>query len=216
MYKLATIWIAFLLIASMLLTACDEQPGEELHTGNIELSPIVTNFTKLTDAEKQEAGWLPAGYYTIGKDIPAGEYYFIATGERDEYGQFGSVVFDISYNFEVDGGTLVWTFTYYTVPEDVRIHVNNAWFIPAQDAPIPQSEDGLCREGMYKVGRDIPEGKYKVMPDSGKEGYAAILSSTEGERLDNTIQSRMSKFKWTVKVSDGQYLDVAWCSIQQI
>ena len=130
----------------------------------------ITGSCKITVARK--AVWYDAGMYEVGKDIPAGTYYIEATGNISAYfsldknasGKFSSIIANDNFS----------TFTYIKAKKGQYLTVDRGMFTLAADAPKPQAYNGVYDEGMYRVGKDIPAGKYKLTATSDYMGYVEI------------------------------------------
>lgn len=78
----------------------------------------------------------------------------------------------------------------------------------SSDAPAYEPENGILKEGMYKVGKDIDAGEYKITSTDANCYYAA-LKGCRGI-LDDIISNDNIALGETayITVSDGQYLEV--------
>ena len=64
-------------------------------------------------------------------------------------------------------------------------------------------------EGMYKVGKDIPAGEYKlVATEAENDGYYAVLSSSYNYG-DNIVANDNFSNNAYITVQDGQYLQIS-------
>lgn len=146
------------------------------------------------------------GMYKVGKDIPAGEYWIIAT-EKDYSGYFcvssdssgDSIIFNENFD----------TWVYATVKDGEYIEITRAEMCPADKAPDMHFNSSAVLEGVYKVGKDIPAGEYKlVVAETGNDGYYAVLSSSY-DYSDNIVSNNNFSNNAYVTVQNGQYLQIS-------
>lgn len=71
----------------------------------------------------------------------------------------------------------------------------------------PQT-DTTFKDGMYKVGSDIPAGEYVLI--SNDQAYFAITSDSSGN-LSSILANDMFNKRSIISVSDGQYLELKSC-----
>ncbi len=160
-----------------------------------------------TPPPEEQDGWYPAGTYRIGTEIPEGEYYFQT--EKD------STLFInlLSDSFDDSGSTLESSyfdnFGYFTVNQGVYLNVSCGSFTKAENAPIPQPQDGIYSSGMYLCGRDIPAGPLILTPDEGNEINYEVLSDSTGN-YQSVIEQGWSEEEVTIEIKDGQYLTVSY------
>ena len=155
-----------------------------------------------------------AGVYRIGKDIPAGEYYFRAIENGwtlvqvlTDYPEFDNPA--ARSNSVLKDGDIS-NSLYMTVNEGVYLSVQGAIFYPKEQAPLPKAEGGRYREGMYLVGRDIEAGQYKItVTDKELGGHYYILSNANWDVSNGFVAAREVKRSKTISVENGQYLHVS-------
>ncbi|MDO5825845.1 MAG: hypothetical protein Q4Q22_05655 [Methanosphaera sp.] len=145
-----------------------------------------------------------SGEYIIGEDIPAGEYYVKCTSgnlyvqvSSDSSGDLDSIV----YNLNTEGGA------YVTVKEGQYFKVQGGEVYELDKAPEDKKEDGYYKDGMFKVGTDIPAGEYNVEAASGL-GYVEVASSSS-HQLSDIITNDNFEGNKHVTISDGQYITLS-------
>lgn len=146
------------------------------------------------------------GMYKVGSDISSGEYLIVATSSIPAYFALTS---DSSGNFDslIANDNFV-TFTYITVSDGQYLKVERAQFVDALSyQPSGADENGYYKEGMYKVGRDIPAGEYKVESTSNTPCYIEVRSDSS-HTFDSLIHNENTNSNVYINVSDGQYLTV--------
>ena len=170
--------------------------------------------------------YIEDGDYTVGENIKAGEYIFIAEEisllgdgeENDEYipSFYAGVYLDDNEKKPVRTGWYQMT-TYMKLEDGQRLHFS--W---AKDCPAEQYDGGndpFEHEGMFCVGRDVKAGTYSLEPltDQGYESYAVydsiedVMSDTDG--YDNRTFSFDEGDK--VTLTDGQYIQLEWCRLKR-
>lgn len=163
-------------------------------------------------AEKQnKIAWKKAGMYKVGTELPAGEYVIQPRGEAAYY----AVSADSSGSMEsiIANDILMGCTVYVTVKDGQYLTVQSARFTEAAQyearpaSPIPQ--------GMYRVGRDISAGEYKIT-GGGMASYYAVQKdsyNTIGSILTNDTMFEGAKY---ITVRDGQYLLLKDCSAVRV
>lgn len=153
---------------------------------------------------------IKAGTYKIGTDLPAGEYIFFAKGmgylecSSDSTGKLESIVF----NQNVQGHS------YLTVNDGEYLKIQGGDMYPVADAPSVIPEDGLYKDGMYKVGQDIPAGEYKIILKSSMMGYYEVANDSRHGLLSIVTNENVQADTY-LTVQDGQYLKITGVEIQK-
>ena len=138
-------FIALLIAGIMLIGLCG--CGNSTTTNSPSTTP--DNISKV-DLPNDHYG---EGMYKVGKDIPAGEYWIIAT-EKDYSGYFcvssdssgDSIIFNENFD----------TWVYATVKDGEYIEITRAEMCPSEKAPDMHFNSSAVLEGVYKIGKDIP------------------------------------------------------------
>lgn len=92
----------------------------------------------------------------VGKDIPAGEYVAFA---RNDYAHFDIKKQEREPNSSLDNNNVYFEYNCYLgLSEGESIEIENAYLVPEDEAIVDTSADG-----MFKVGKDIEEGMYRVV-----------------------------------------------------
>jgi len=165
---------------------------------------------KKAKAEK-EAKKIKAGTYKVGPDIAAGEYLVISKNtayiqcSKDSTGNLESVVF----NDNLSTGSN----SYVTLNEGEYFKLSGGEMYPVAQAPSVVPKDGLYKDGMYKVGSDIPAGEYKVKVTGGN-GYTEVSTSSR-HQTDDIVSNENLDADSYITVKDGQYLKISGVQIQK-
>ena len=145
-----------------------------------------------------------SGQYKVGSDIPAGEYYVKCDGynlyvevSSDSSGTLESIV----YNLNTDGGA------YITVNDGEYLKIDGGKLYELNKAPDTDAQGGYYKNGMYKVGEDIPAGEYQVESTSG---LAYIEVSTDSRhQIESIVTNDNFEGSKYITLENGQYLTLS-------
>lgn len=153
--------------------------------------------------------WHQSGMYKVGQDIPAGEYFLKRDGSitayfailKDSSGTLDSII--ANDNFD--------TFRYVKLKDGEYFEIKRAVFIEVENAPEDiidedDREEGIAPEGMYKIGRDLPAGEYKVICDDDM-AYIEVAKDSR-HKLSSIVSNDNFSSSRYIKVKNGQYLTV--------
>jgi len=166
-----------------------------------------------TETPKEEAkdNKIKAGTYKIGEEVPAGEYLFMSKGmgyiqcSTDTTGALESIL----YNDNVEGHS------YITVNKGEYLKIQGGEMYPVAEAPSVTPKDGLYKAGMYKVGKDIPAGEYKVkLTSAAGMGYVEVATDSR-HQLESIVTNENVQADSYITVADGQYLKIQGVEIQK-
>ncbi|WP_406537401.1 hypothetical protein [Methanobrevibacter sp.] len=145
-----------------------------------------------------------SGEYKVGDDIPAGEYYVKCDGYNlyvevasDSSGDLDSII----YNLNTEGGA------YITVNDGEYLKIQGGNLYELDKAPDRGAEDGYYKDGMYKVGEDIPAGEYQV-ESTGDLAYIEV-SGDSRHQIDGIITNDNFESNKYITIEDGQYLTLS-------
>lgn len=153
---------------------------------------------------------IKSGNYKIGADLPAGEYKIIADSgfsymevSKDSSGTLDSIIANDN----------VTTFTYITVEEGQYLTIKYGHALKMEDVTPYEPKEGLYKDGMYKVGFDVPAGEYNVIGD-GNFAYVEV-SSDSYHGLESIITNDILDGNKHITVEDGQYLTLKGASFKR-
>lgn len=155
--------------------------------------------------------WKKAGMYKVGTDIQPGEYIIQPQGDAAYYAV--SVDSSSSMDSIVANDLIAGCPVYVTVRSGQYLTVQSAKFTEADSYEARPSNP--IKQGMYRVGRDIPAGEYKVT-SAGMATYCAVQKdsfNTLGSILSNDALFDGSKY---ITVRDGQYLLIKDCTAVRV
>jgi hypothetical protein len=179
-------------------------------TAGTENNPPPQNQTGQSATTRQEkTNYINAGMYKVGQDLKAGEYLLYSNGgfayyqvSKDSTGSLDSIISNDNFT----------NTRYITVEDGQYIEFRDAKMLPSSEAQPQQPVDGKYPSGMYKTGKDIKAGEYKVSADSGQSAYIEVRKSSKG-RLDEIVSNDNFTGEKYITVSEGQYLTMNNCSI---
>lgn len=197
-YNIITFLVPVIMLA-LLFTGC----GGTSQTPGPSANPPASQGNK---AEKDK--YIKAGMYKVGTDISAGEYLLYPEGgmayyqvSKDSSGALESII--SNDNFQ---GT-----RYVTVKDGQYFELKSSKMLPVSEAPVQNAENGKYGEGMYKVGRDIKAGEYKVVSE-GASAYYEVASSSGGG-IESIVTNDNFEGEKYITAKDGQYIKLNGCSI---
>lgn len=152
------------------------------------------NISTIYDKEYAE------GQYKVGKDIHAGEYVLFTSGggyfcvSTDENGD--NIVFNENFNYN----------SIITIKSGEYLELSDCTAVPIKYVKKISKKEGE----MFKIGKYLKAGSYKIKADSGDSGYYCIYSSS---RQQNIVSNDNFKGTRYIKVRNGQYLLLSDCKI---
>lgn len=142
------------------------------------------------------------GKYLVGTDMPAGEYliqgngYLVVTSDSSD--NLDNIITNGNYS------------------NRMYIQVSNKQYFEfegeaqlSQYAPDYEGANPLP-SGMYKVGKDLPAGKYTLQAEG--DAYMAIMSNSLGT-IDSIVSNKNFTDTLTVTLQDGQFIKLLNCTL---
>lgn len=189
--------IVFLLVTVLLIASCSISFSEKVDYKSLTFEELLAEKQAIDyeyySRDQAEAKVLSCGVYVVGKDFPAGTYYFrVAESDKSrnksEYAVYPSVD---NYNNHVTKGAFSGRLFYGTVfsysfnegnvfeitkmPLLFGMNKSSVDNFPQYELP----EGTRVHPGVYIVGEDLPAGKYTVFPTSYKSAYFGIYYDKE-------------------------------------
>lgn len=145
------------------------------------------------------------GMYKVGSTIPAGEYVIYASNEwggyfevcEDSTGLLSSIIFNDNFDYN----------SIITVKNGEYLKLERCYAVPASSVKISSSKDG-----MFRVGIDIPAGEYLLLPTSEFGGYYEVTTDSR-HSLASIVSNDNFNGPEYVTVSNGQYLKIVRAQI---
>lgn len=173
--------------------------------GHVSRAVCATMIARFTGFEAPKG----PGKYSIGRDMPAGEYILVAAD--DPYISYFNIAHDSSGNIDsLIASDIVDTNLYVTVSNGQYLELYGCLAFHAENA----LEFNVRYEGMYKVGKDIPAGQYYIRSISQFGGYYAISKDSK-HTMFSIVENELFEGYRYITVEDGQYLtlsraEIAW------
>jgi hypothetical protein len=152
------------------------------------------------------ANYVNAGMYKVGKDIPQGEYLIYGEKEfsyyqvtKDSTGSLESIVSNDNFS-----GT-----RYITVTDGQYIEIRTSKMLPSTAAQPQQPVDGKYPSGMYKAGKDIKPGEYKVV-SIGDNAYLEVRKNSMGS-IDAILTNDNFKGEKYITIPQNNYIVLNDC-----
>ncbi|NMD69327.1 hypothetical protein HHO41_03435 [Bacillus sp. DNRA2] len=224
-YKKWWVWVLAIIIIGFIGSLGDDDSDKTSTTTKEETKTDTTKTettkevekTEPTEPAKQEEpkkaeGKIKSGVYKVGTDLTAGEYLVFAKSiayieaASDSTGKLESIIF----NDNLPSGS----HSYVTLNDGDYFKLQGAEMYPVASAPSVIPKNGLYKEGMYKVGPDIPAGEYKVTLGSSGMGYIEVNTGSR-HQLDGIVTNENVQADMYITVADGQYLTLRGVSIQK-
>lgn len=155
------------------------------------------------DKEKYESGT-----YKVGDDIPAGEYvlfgnYGFLSVESDILkDQLGIILDSQIYTDSFKSNSII------TVENGQYFTFHDSFAIPASLTSVDTSDDGF-----FRVGTDLPAGKYKL--EQLDEYAKYTIYSDDVASSMNIISESDVEGRTNIEINDGEYLKLDHCKIVQ-
>lgn len=164
-------------------------------------------LTGCSAAELKQLDEYEKGEYTVGKDIPSGEYQ-IVTNEDSENSSYTlypdekkdkETIIDKG-SFEKNG--------YLFLKEDTYLDIDDGCLIPLKKAKIETLSDfDILQSGCtYEVGTQISEGYYKVTSNGGMTMYT-VYDSMAGSETSNKHGHGLTDSE-IITLKKGQFLSL--------
>ncbi len=144
------------------------------------------------------------GQYKIGADMPNGEYVIFSDNSESGYFSLTSDANgdNIIANENFDYNSII------TVNKGEYLELSRSYAVNINDI----SKLDTSKSGMYKIGTFLPAGEYKLIANSGEEGYYCIYSDNRQENIVTNDNFKNSSY---VTVENGQYLLLSRCTIDK-
>lgn len=143
-----------------------------------------------------------SGQYKVGNDIPEGEYVMFTDSSSGYFGLTSDANGnDIIANENFNYNSII------SVRDGEYLELSRCYAVPIEEvAKLP-----VDKANMFKIGTHLPVGEYKVIADEDR-GYYCVYGD---DRQDNIVSNDNFSGQSYVTVSDGQYLVLSRCHIEQ-
>ena len=182
-----------------------------------ELYELREQLDELIEAKEAEGsvGFYEDGTYLVGSDLPVGDY---AIQER-ENAMFASVV--VRAGKTADDPLIL----HKLISGQADVHlVRNTWVTfsevrawPLGAEPSLMSEDGVVGEGAYLVGKQLPEGNYRVsVADRAPLSSYSVYSGIVGSGKEELIKFEVLHAETVLTLETGDYIELSGATMTQI
>lgn len=201
-------YILFFLIASLFtiqVSGCGTSAQPQNPSGSNQGGQ--TQQSEQPQSGKDE-NYIKAGMYKAGKDISAGQYLIYSDDTMGYY----QVTKDSSGTVEsiIANDNFLGT-RYASVADNQYIQITSSTMLPVSKAPVQTPVNGIFKDGMYKVGRDIKAGEYQVISDEDT-AYVEVRSD-DGGSITGIVTNDNFTGKKYLTVKNGQYIKINGCHI---
>jgi len=197
---LTLIGVIVVLMVIVNLFGSGKESQKEQAKKNIATTEENSSKTKPKAENKKEDGVITSGHYQVGKDLPAGEYKVFSDSvsayieaSKDSSGNVDSIIFNDNFS----------TFTYIDVSDGQYLKLTGCYAIPSEKAK--KFDGSEIKDGMYKIGVDIPAGEYDVTAN-GTTAYIEVNAAPHG--LESIVTNSNFENNELITVSDGQYFKI--------
>lgn len=179
-----------------------------LFSNTVRLPDVITSTYSLPDEETPAVSsdnWYSEGSYTVGKDIPAGEYY-VKINDGESYADIIRKESPNSDNYLLYENCD--TFRFITVLDGEYFETVNCSFIASEYAPVyTPPENDIYHTGEYRVGTDIPAGDYYVTPEADSYYSYIYCDSDSLHDYNSTVFSYSIDGSYVyISIENGEYL----------
>ncbi len=218
-YKRVWFWLLILFVIGVIGGASSNSKSDdskkedkvETTTQQVAENNTTTDTTKKEEVKEDpiKDAKIKAGTYKVGTDLPTGEYLFISKSmgyvecTSDSSGALESIVF----NDNVKGHTFL------TVNDGEYLKIQGGEMYPVAQAPSIIPGDGTYKDGMYRVGVDMPQGEYKVVLKNSTLGYYEV-STDSRHVLGSIVTNENVQADGYLTVQNGQYLKLQGVEIK--
>lgn len=159
---------------------------------------------------------LGAGTFTVGKDIPEGEYDVTPADGQGNFtsSNVPSMDLDINEILGISDGMGVSKVRVKLVKDQqIKLEsINKTHFEPVTAQFITDHKATSLYSGRFVVGEDIGKGRYTATPASGGGNF--IVTSKDGEGKSNEVLGENGVKQVTVDLNDGDIINIS--SLNQV
>jgi hypothetical protein len=213
--KLKTVLIvigAIIVIAVIANIAGGGDSGASPETSVSANTNVENKETAAAPQKKSPVQYIKAGMYKVGSELPAGEYIIEATGamayyqvSSDSSGEIDSIIVNDTFDKGVFGYVILQDGDYIKVDRGRMIAASELTLQPKLDDVPPST---------YKIGKDLPEGEYKLTPISEMAYWER--SRNPRSSIDGIIANDVLTEAAYVTVRGGEYFKITGAKGQKV
>jgi hypothetical protein len=170
--------------------------------------------TPVAPQGNSSAKFTKAGMYKVGSELSAGEYIIEATENHayyeissDSSGEFDSII--ANDNLSPKG-----FFAYVVLQDGDYIKITGGRIIDASQLTIQPKDLNNIPPSVYKIGKDLPAGEYKLSPTSAMSYWER--SRNPRISFDGIIANDNITADAYVTVRDGEYFKITEAKAQKL
>jgi len=212
LYKKWWAWIVLFLITALIVNWTNDHVDYiQTEDNEVDVLPVLAPATDDSYPEEEPSTDQPLTF-TIGSDLPAGEYlalaqddspgYLLSTRSRD------LIVSEIIWQKHFENHTIV------TIHDNEFITTNNVTLLLIDDAVVPNFIDGILQAGTYRVGIDVPPGIYTLFPKDEQVGYFRTSTSSHPIHAHVIHQQNFTE-PITIALNEGDYFTMMRAEIRK-
>ena len=212
--------LAWLLALLILTGGCGALAEAEYDFSSLSVAELYALREKLdetieTKEAEEGAGFYEEGTYLVGSDLPVGDY---AIQER-ENAMFASVI--VRAGKSADAPLIL----HKLISGQADVHlVRNTWVTfsevrawPLGAEPSLMNESGTVSEGAYLVGRQLPEGTYRVdVADRAPLSSYSVYSGIVGSGNEELIKFEVLHGETELELAAGNYIELSGATMTYI
>lgn len=142
--------------------------------------------------------------YAVGKDLKEGVYRLIARNDSaPAYYRVSNK--NSTQDIDIYQDNIFINSTYVELKKGQYLYVSDADVKSLGEIEPYKADSGVYKEGGYKVGFDLPAGRYSVSPISDV-GYVEVSNSAD--KNDSIIKAYIQK-PLTIDLKDGQFIFIS-------
>lgn len=193
--------LTWMMGAAVMAMALDSGPVYAQESGQ---APVYNTEDGLISGQDTGAPTYGRGSYVIGRDMPAGEYA-VFTEDTSPNNAFSSCTFTL-YKNDLDEKKIgTFSFQHHglvTLYNGQHLVLTKGYAVPGEQAGI-----SLGTTGMYKAGRDMEPGTYRLTPMTSDGAHYALYNDVR-YYYDYMDDYRTFSQPVTVTLEEGQYLEL--------
>lgn len=144
------------------------------------------------------------GTFKVGKDIPVGEYVLISENSNGYF-----AILSGTAESEILANDNFGYITYVKAVEGTCLTLRRCKILSYSARDVYNPVDNSYVNGTYKVGKDLPAGRYKLSAISS--GYYAIYNTPQGKIVANKFFQSGSVY---ITVQEGQYITLSKVKVE--
>lgn len=173
---------------------------------NIDVKKDITKSNKSKD--KNGLDDFISKTYKVGKDVEKGIYKIVSTNSSSSFYLISDT--DDKEKLDFHSGIVFFNFAYVDLKEGEFLHLVDGELLKSDENKPYEPKDNIYTSGQYKVGYDIPIGKYMIKPKS-QVGYIEISKTPSNK---DKVFSQYIEKPIEIEIKEGEYLTISMTDIE--